>query len=582
MVWDFDIIYLIPWDFFAFSFIQIDFRGCRITRDEALKEGAKKQRRTILMTTSEVSRRGFIAGLGAFSIGAAAVAAGCSAGKPQNLGASGDAADGTGNQGARELPEADETLEYDVVVIGSGMAGMSAAITAREEGAKVLLLESMSVLGGNTNFAEGMFAVGSSLQKEMGITDIDVESILEIEYGFQNYNVDPKWWEAVASNSAENIDWLISKGVVFDTVTSTGTNVPLTWHIFEGNHGDSAIAYLQKAAEAAGVDIMAEAPATALLWDGSSVEGVRAECGRVAYDIKAKSVIIACGGCGFNEEMIEAYTNRPTNKYYYRGGMGQTGFGLEAVQQITGERPKNITVCQIGLTVPETDIFSQLSTCLSMEPSNLWLNQDGQRFVTEGLTNYYTTVANAVQSQKEVFSIASQDCFDHYMNDGCDVGFGMFVLPGTKCTDLPDEVETYADNPHFYTADTVEELAGKIGLDADAVKASVEAYNALCAKKEDAEYGKSGDFMIALENGPFYAARIMPNVLNTMGGISIDHDCRVVDSDYNVVENLYCCGMDASGFQGETYGISISGSCQGVAVCTGRIAGQKAAEHAAA
>lgn len=532
------------------------------------------------MAKSEVSRRGFIAGLGVFGLGAVAATVGCSAGKPQTLGSSGNA-DGDAGQKAT-LPEADETLECDVVVIGSGMSGMCAAITAQEAGAKVLLLESTSVLGGNTNFAEGMFAVGSSLQKEMGITDIDVESILEIEYGFQNYNVDTKWWETVASNSAENIDWLMSKGVVFETVTSTGTNVPLTWHIFEGEHGNSAIAYLEKAARDLGVDIMTETVATALLRDGTTVNGVRAESGKVAYDIMAKSVVIACGGCGYNTDMIEAYTNRPTNRFFYRGGMSQTGFGLEAVQQITGEQPKNVTVCQIALTIPETDIFSQLAACMAMEPSNLWLNQEAQRFVNEGITNYYTTASNAVQGQHKVFSLASQDCFDHYMNDGCDVGFGMFVQHGTKCADLPAEIETYADNPNFYTADTLEELAEKIGLDASAVKASVEAYNGLCANGADTEYGKNSDFLIALENGPFYAARIMPNVLNTMGGVRIDHDCRVLDVDYNVVENLYCCGMDASGFQGETYGISISGSCQGIAACTGRIAGQKAAEHAAA
>ncbi|MBR2834352.1 MAG: FAD-dependent oxidoreductase [Coriobacteriales bacterium] len=514
------------------------------------------------MSSTNISRRGFITSMGALGV----------------------AVSGAKLAGAQEqVQEADKTLDYDVVVIGSGIAGMSAALTAKDAGASVLILESMGILGGNSNYAEGMFAVGSSLQKEMGITDIDVESILDLEYDFQNYNVNTKLWELVANNSADNIDWLISKGVVFETVTSTGSNVPLTWHIFEGGHGISAIARLEAAAVEAGIDIMLSTPATALLYDGMCVNGVQAtgEDGTV-YNINAGSVIIACGGCGCVPEMISSYTNRPGNRLFYRGGAGETGFGINAVAEILGERPKNITACQIGLSIPGADLFAQLSACMSMEGSNMWVNQDGVRFVREDLTNYYTKASNAVQKQKAVFSIASQDCFDHYMNDGCDTGFGMFVLPGTKCTNLPADVETYASSEYFFKADTIAELAQAIGLDAEVLTQTVEAYNALCAAGEDTEYHKDSKFLISLENGPFYAAHILPNLLNTMGGVSISQDCQVINENFEPVENLYCAGMDASGFQGETYGITISGSCQGVAICTGRIAGQKAAENALA
>ena len=155
-----------------------------------------------------LTRRHLLMGMG---VGAATVAAGlsgCAAGAPQ------DATSASADDASTMLKEPTETVEADVVVVGSGIAGMSAAITAAEEGAKVVQLEKQSILGGGSNFAEGVFGMGADLQKEAGVTG-DLADLLAIEMEFQKYKVDYTLWKGVLDGAEENLLWLIDQGVEF-------------------------------------------------------------------------------------------------------------------------------------------------------------------------------------------------------------------------------------------------------------------------------------------------------------------------------------------------------------------------------
>lgn len=530
-----------------------------------------------------LSRRSFLASAGVLAAGAGAASfglAGCS--PSSSSGDDGATSGASGAQGDSEftMQSADSTVEADVIVVGGGMGGLSAALEASDQGAHVVLIEAGSDVGGGTAYAEGMFGAGTKMQEELGITDLHPEEVLAIEYDFQNFNVNTKMWESVAHDSAANIDWLMDKGVVFDTVTGMG-DTNLCWHVYEDGHGATAVAYLKSSAESQGVEIHTDTRATVLIVENDEVVGVQAESKDGYVDYRGKAVILACGGFSANEDYIDAYSNFEIGSYRYNGVPSARGDGIRMVSEVTGERPKNTTVCVVGLGVPEFALTAQLGICGAMESTNMWVNEEGVRYVAESISRQPSECGNALKCQNQrTFSFFDQKAYDRFKTDGLVTGYGMYVPPGTVCDELDGDVEEYADNEHWWKADTMEELVEAMGLDVDTVGATLARYNEMCVAGNDTDYGKPADYLVPIDEGPFYAFEIKPIVLCTMGGIRVDMDCRVCNRDMETVPGLYGASDDVSGFQGETYGITVSGSAQAIACWSGRIAGKSATEYA--
>lgn len=477
-----------------------------------------------------------------------------------------------------------DSKEADIVVVGGGGAGMSAAVEAASKGAKVILLEKAGYLGGNTNFAEGIFAVESVLQKELGITT-NKKEILETEYEFQNYKVNSKLWQEMVDISAENISWLLDMGVDFDTVTSPCEGEE-TWHVYsrqgELEHGASMIQVMKEKAEDLGVEILLSTPATELIKEGDHITGVKAtqEDGK-ELTINAKAVILATGGFGANPEMVDELTNLDVSQIAYRGVETTTGDGINMARKVGAYPDDNTTVCMLAVTLDGKSIYSEMSAAAAMEPTNLWVNQDGERYVHEDILNHHTRVANALLSQDKTFSIMDSSSIDSLVNDGCIFGYAMFVPAGKKLTELEDEIDKALANndPDVIKADTLEELAEKMGVDVKTLTATVDQYNTYCKNGEDEQYGKDPAYLREVKTGPFYAFKLAANSLNTMGGIRINVKCEVLDQDKQPLKGLYAAGMDVSGYSGETYGIVAPGSDQGIAVSTGRISARNAVDY---
>ena len=486
---------------------------------------------------------------------------------------------------AEEAPApADETLETDIVVIGSGMAGLACAIQAAELGARVILLEKEESFGGNTAVAEGMFGVGSRLQVEMGV-DFDPYDILNEEFEFHNYNVNTKLWELIAHNSAEDLNWIMDHGVEFKTVTNPGTG-PACWHVFKDAHGHEAVANLVQSARDLGVDVRSATPAIGLIMNGNAVAGVKAETADGhAIDIAAKAAVLCAGGMAADEEAVVANTNAEPGRFRYLGVPGPTGDGLRMAQEAGMGRAGSITVCNIGINVPDLGFFNQFGVCMGMEPTNLWVNQDAERFAPEDKVFLMTTAGNCVMNQAKAYSIIDQDTFDRLKNEGPILGQETKTVAGVPCEELEDNVAEAlaAGNPCVFKADTLEELAEQMGLDAATLIATVEEYNGYCDAGADPHYRKDPAFLVKVQTAPFYAARLCTNVLSTFGGVRVNKNMEVVTAeDTTPIPGLYAAGIECSGFTGETYGIVIAGSTQGVALGGGRIAANSAVAYALA
>lgn len=523
---------------------------------------------------AQLTRRNFV-GLtaGAAALGAAALI-GCSSSGSTRSADTEEAADTV------ETLEPTSTKDADVVVVGSGASGLCAAVEAAEQGATVVMLEKNNMRGGSTQFAEGVFGIGSKMQKEMGI-DADRNYLLLQEYLFQNYKVNPKLMERLFDNSADNINWLQDHGVEFATVAATGGEWA-TWHVYAGDsYGMAIVDPMGAAADDAGVETLLSTAAKSVVMEDGKVAGVIAESddGEV-IQVNAPAVILATGGFGASPDKVKEYCRYDYDRLNFRGVPTDTGDGIDMAMAAGGISQGEYTVCAIGSTVAGLALDSHAMLAGSMEPMDVWVNQDVERFINEEITTHYTRATNSVMMQEAVYSFIDSTVLERLRDEGARYGAGAYVVPGTKLEnvfqDLDDAID--AGNTNVVKGGTIEEVAEGLGIDASKAAGVIADYNAMCEAGEDTDYQKAADNLVALTKAPFYGFKVTCNMMNTMGGIKINRECQVLGEGNEPIVGLYAAGMDCDGYAGETYGISLPGTDQAIAVCTGRIAGNNAAQ----
>ncbi|KUG02809.1 fumarate reductase flavoprotein subunit [hydrocarbon metagenome] len=471
------------------------------------------------------------------------------------------------------------TKDADVVVIGAGTSGMTAAIEAASEGAKVILLEKQGKVGGSSRFAEGVFGAESPLQKELGIT-ISKKETLRKEMEFHNYRVSGPQWKALIDASGNNIQWLLDMGVKFAMVSSPGAGEK-TWHVYDG-FGDALFdEYLLPKAEELGVELMVNTPGKELIMEDGRVVGVKATTAdNKELVINTKAAIIATGGFSDDPELVAELTTDDMTQVVNGGTPGHTGDGIKMARAVGAASNGWAIFSKIGLTLEKYSVHSHINSAAAMEPS-LWVNKFGERYVNEDVIFHYTRAANAVGTQPTTYSVIDSNLLNKMVNEGCYNGFGAYVLPGTKLVDLPAELEKALERKdvNVFKADTLEELADKLGVDKDTFLATIDRYNEFCANGEDMDYSKESKYLNEVKTGPFYAFHIKVLNLNSMGGIRVNIKNEVLDEEYQPIKGLYAAGMDCDGYTGDTYGLTIPGSCQGIALFTGRNSAVHAVEY---
>ena len=526
-----------------------------------------------------LTRRHLLMGMG---VGAATVAAGlsgCAAGAPQG------ATSASADDASTTLKEPTETVEADVVVVGSGIAGMSAAITAAEEGAKVVQLEKQSILGGGSNFAEGVFGMGSDLQKEAGVTG-DLADLLAIEMEFQKYQVDYTLWKGVLDGAEENLLWLIDQGVEFIGLNEAIYGNLRTQHLYKDHRGANMIAKLEESARAAGVETRLSTPAKHLIIEDGIVTGVQAESGKDVINVKAKAVILATGSSGSNWELFDRHTSRSSKHYMWCGAQGIEGDGIKMAEEAGMGECYRLMAPIVGTTVEPLGLTSQLAALGACNPIALWVNQDGVRYMDEGQVRKVITAPNALDTQITSYSIVDQALFDTLVENGDpNVGWGFYVPRGTALSEAPDELEREFERgtETIFKADSITELAEQLSMDPAVLQQTVEEYNDVVDAQVDTVHRKDPKYLThQVAAPPFYAFHVVGSNVNMFGGIHINANCEVVREDGSAIEGLYAAGLECGGFQGETYGISIPSSCQGIGLSTGRCSAKHAAAYARA
>ncbi|PKL24106.1 MAG: flavocytochrome c [Spirochaetae bacterium HGW-Spirochaetae-3] len=445
--------------------------------------------------------------------------------------------------------------DYDIVVIGGGGAGLSAAISAAQSGARVIVVEKMSMLGGNTVRATGgINAAGTEFQKAAGIADSAESFYKDAMKGGYEKN-DPALVRRLAGESAGSVAWLTSLGAdLSDVGRLAGASVNRAHRPAGGGKVGPEIVQTLDATivKTAGVKVYTKTRATAILKDASgAVSGVRviAADGR-EYDIEAKAVIIATGGFGANNDMAASYI--PSLKgFATTNHPGATGDGI-AIAEAAGAALVDMKEIQ---THPTYAPGKEMITEAVRGNGAILVSKEGSRFVDELATRDVVSAAVLAQTGKTAFLVFDQS-----------------IRASLKA------IESYVGLGIVVEGESLEALAARIGSDPARLASSIRAYNGFVAAKKDAGFGRA-DMPRAIASGPFYAIEITPAIHHTMGGVKIDAEARVISASGSPIVGLWAAGEVTGGVHG---GNRLGGNALADIVTFGRIAGSGAAAYAKA
>ena len=448
-----------------------------------------------------------------------------------------------------------ETLECDVVIVGAGGAGLTAAVRAKQEGASVLVLEKMPMVGGNSLKASGgMNCAGTKFQAALDITDSGVREFIEDTMNGGHYLNDLGLVATMAANSSDAVDWLESIGAPLPKVAATGGTVHKYLHSPEDGSpvGTYLIARLSEEAAKQGIDIMLNTTATEILMDGGAAVGVKAQDDAHDYTVNAGAVILATGGFGSNFDLMCSYKPSLANAVT-TNHPGATGDGIMMAEAV-GAATVDMEQIQLHPTV-----YQETSMLVSEKMRSLGsilVNQEGKRFCNDLSTRDAVSAAELEQTGGYAYIVFDQNLVDQNKS-----------------------AREYIEKGMAVQGDTYEALAEAMGVDTAAFAETMEKWNAAVAAGEDAEFGRNNGMDADLSVAPFYAIRIAPGIHHTMGGVKIDTATEVIDTEGKPIPGLFAAGETTGGVHG---GNRIGGNAVCDFVVFGRIAGANAAAYAEA
>lgn len=419
-------------------------------------------------------------------------------------------------------------FETDIVVVGAGGCGLTAALMAADRGARVFLLERAAAAGGSTALSAGLFvAAGSQLQIANGEQGTPEELATDI-LAWNGQQSDPAVTLALCRASGPLIDWLVARGVPLEHLP--GYQYPGMTHSWivapPERHGAVIVEALERAVKShAGISFQTGTAVTGLIVVGEAVRGVRAvTAGGERWQVEARAVILGASGFGANPTMVARYIPAMAGATYY----GTPYADGEAIRwgQACGAAVDHMEAYQShsSIAVPQP----MLVTTYLINNGAIQVNQDGRRFGNE--TDSYAGHAVLVQRQpgRAVVEIFDQPILD-------------------RARQNYPRINEVLEAGIVHSADTLEELAAIFELNPDHLRATVEAYNAVPPGERD-EFGRPGSGYRLTP--PYYGVRVTSALVQTLGGLRVDARARVLRPDGTAIPGLYAGGGTAAGLAG--------------------------------
>ncbi len=450
------------------------------------------------------------------------------------------------------------TLETDVVVVGAGMAGLSAGISALQNGADVILVEKLDIVGGTSTFAGGGLSGSPNEEDEAAyLAQLNyLDSLFEDSKYPEEHMI-----QTLASNQAETHQWLSELGIGFYYAAGGKTGYPIgvgSFAVPEGYHGgDYQILRLKQMFLENGGTLLTGTPAASLIYEDNTVKGIIAKDAQGEIEILAEDVILASGGFGRNKEMLAQYVPDGTDDITTTA-VGNTGDGILMAQEIGADVYDEMHLMGCAGKWYPLDLFNYVY--LSDSPvTGIYVGSDGLRRIDEDNLNY---VVHA-----------------KFFEDGQDYYWSIYTEEMLAAAEKMDRVNKGIefDSTKYVKADSIEELAEKSGIDVENLVNTITVYNQYCADQMDPEFGKSAANLIPFTEGPYYAIYTANVAIGTNGGLVTNEMAQVLDAQGNAIDHLYAAGeISYHGFLNVSY---CGGYALSIDVTMGKIAGEQAAKN---
>lgn len=453
-----------------------------------------------------------------------------------------------------------EGLDYDVIVIGTGVAGLSAAALAVDAGASVLMVEAAARTGGSSALSGGVFyAAGTSLQREEGIAD-DATAMFEYYMTLNQYKLEPALVRILCEESASAFEWLRALGVEFtaDNLYASGVDKVRRGHR-PTSGGAGIVEALEGHLSGKSSDTVLETRVERLLIENDRVCGIIVE----GAAVRSTATVIATGGFGANPDLLaQLYPDaaRHGDLHWYIGADTCRGDGLMLAGQAGGQ----LSMTNRGLLLLTPGFAKDLESYL---PGWLMMvNRHGRRFVDE--TIEYSVLAAVLDEQP------GHDCFAIFDEASRQASKTTRYRPAPNWT--ADRILDHVDAETLISAPTLDELAVKIGVPAQRLVRTAERYTSMAEVESDRDYFKPAGMLRPISQGPFYAAHIRAAIICWTGtGLRIDTEARLLGADDRPIPGLYAAGETTGGMFGQCY--AAGGASIANAAVFGRIAGRNAA-----
>ena len=463
----------------------------------------------------------------------------------------------TGAKLEKEKVESNQT--YDVVVVGAGGGGFSAAIEAAKAGKSVAILEKMPTVGGNTLISGGeMNAPGNWVQKKLGIEGDSVEKYYQDTMKGGDNLGNPELVHLLAEKALESAEWLRDEvGVKFleDKLFQFGGHSVKRALIPEGHTGAELITKLKQKADAVGVKTFLNTKAVELIQDEQSkkIIGVKADVQGQSVTYHAnQGVVLTMGGFGSNIEMRKQYNPEMDERYLSTDTVGTTGDGIVMAEKVGAALTNMQSIQTYPVANPETGVISLLAD--TRFDGAVLINQEGNRFVEELDRRDVISKAILAQTGGYAYQLWNQELDDKSHSKQTHHG----------------EYEEMLKEGTLIEAQTLEEVAKHFNIDPVALQKTVDKVNQYAKDKKDPDFNHRAG-LASLEKGPYILEKVKPSVHHTMGGVVINQQAQVLDKEGKVIKGLYAAGELTGVIHGSN---RLGGNAITDIITYGRIAGQ--------